>query len=422
MIVTDDAHLADEARIYRDQGKASFLTNLHTRLGSNWRMSEPHAAIVLTQLRRLDEFIAHRDQAARRYNAALPELGFTPVAVPDGAVTNYYKYIAFLPDGIDRAVLKQRLREEYDVGLSGEVYEMPLHQQPVFEPLGRGPAARRRGALRPPRLPARLGGDHARAGAAGRSRALAGDARHDRPPAGDRHRRLGLHRRHVVDALVAAGHQVRVLDPALPHRDDVEWRPVDMLDLDDRHRGARRQRPGLPPRRDGRRQRRHRRAGPGHRGQRRRDGERARGRPTGRRRPRHPRQHGLGLRRHPGRAGRRDHAVRPRHQPPPLRDHEDRGRDGLPRLPHPLPAAVHRPALRHPVRAAHAGHTVLAAFFQRALAGEPLRIDGDGRQQRNFVYVEDLARAHVLALRPEAENRTSTSTGRSRSRSGGWPS
>jgi UDP-glucose 4-epimerase len=48
--------------------------------------------------------------------------------------------------------------------------------------------------------------------------------------------------------------------------------------------------------------------------------------------------------------------------------------------------------------------TVLSAFFRRALQGDPLRIDGDGRQARNFVYVEDLARAHVLALRPEAEN------------------
>ena len=48
--------------------------------------------------------------------------------------------------------------------------------------------------------------------------------------------------------------------------------------------------------------------------------------------------------------------------------------------------------------------TVLASFFRRALAGETLRIDGDGRQDRNFVYVEDLAQAYVKALRPEAEN------------------
>jgi UDP-glucose 4-epimerase len=48
--------------------------------------------------------------------------------------------------------------------------------------------------------------------------------------------------------------------------------------------------------------------------------------------------------------------------------------------------------------------TVMSAFFRRALAGEPITIDGDGMQSRNFVYVEDLAKAHVLALAPEAEN------------------
>ena len=49
---------------------------------------------------------------------------------------------------------------------------------------------------------------------------------------------------------------------------------------------------------------------------------------------------------------------------------------------------------------------VIAAFIKRALAGQPLTIDGDGRQERRFVYVEDLARAHVAALQPQAENRT----------------
>jgi dTDP-4-amino-4,6-dideoxygalactose transaminase len=132
MIVTTDQRIADEARIYRDQGKASFHTNLHTRLGSNWRMSEPHAAITLTQLRRLDEFIARRAEVASVYTAALPDLGVTPVHISGRSVTNHYKYVAYPPPGVDRAVLKKRLREEWNVFLPGEVYEVPLHQQPVF--------------------------------------------------------------------------------------------------------------------------------------------------------------------------------------------------------------------------------------------------------------------------------------------------
>ena len=80
MIVTDDDAIADEPRTYRDQGKGSFLANFHTRLGANWRMSEPHAAIVLSQLGRLDEFIAARQALAKRYDAALDDLGLRAAA------------------------------------------------------------------------------------------------------------------------------------------------------------------------------------------------------------------------------------------------------------------------------------------------------------------------------------------------------
>jgi dTDP-4-amino-4,6-dideoxygalactose transaminase len=135
MIVTDDDTIADEARTYRDQGKGSFHANFHTRLGANWRMSEPHAAIVLSQLGRLDEFIAARQALAARYDDAVDGLGLRALTIPVDAHCNYYKYIAFLPDGIDRTILKQTVRERFDIGLSGEVYDTPLHEQPVFAPL-----------------------------------------------------------------------------------------------------------------------------------------------------------------------------------------------------------------------------------------------------------------------------------------------
>lgn len=135
MIITDSDEIADEARIYRDQGKGSFLANFHTRLGHNWRMSEPHAAIVLSQLSHLDEFIERRQELAQRYDQALAEIGLRTIAVPSDAVCNYYKYVVLLPDGVERTQLKQLLRDEYEVGLSGEVYDTPLHHQPVFAPV-----------------------------------------------------------------------------------------------------------------------------------------------------------------------------------------------------------------------------------------------------------------------------------------------
>jgi dTDP-4-amino-4,6-dideoxygalactose transaminase len=133
MIVTDNEHVRDEALVYRDQGKADFLTNAHTRMGYNWRMSEPHAIIGRSQLARLEEFIAARLRVARVYDEELRGVnGIHSLPLPGGCRSNYYKHLALLEPGVDRRTLKQVMREEHGVGLSGEVYEQPCHLQPVF--------------------------------------------------------------------------------------------------------------------------------------------------------------------------------------------------------------------------------------------------------------------------------------------------
>jgi dTDP-4-amino-4,6-dideoxygalactose transaminase len=134
MIVTSDNRIADEARIYRDQGKASFTQNAHIRMGYNWRMSEPHAIIGLKHLERLPAMINDRQKIASVYNRELRSFnGLTTVVVSAEGVCNYYKYLVVLKQRQDRKALKTLLREKYGVSLAGEVYEEPLHKQPVFE-------------------------------------------------------------------------------------------------------------------------------------------------------------------------------------------------------------------------------------------------------------------------------------------------
>jgi dTDP-4-amino-4,6-dideoxygalactose transaminase len=138
MIITDDDHLAAEARIYRDQGKASFLQNTHIRMGYNWRMSEPHAVIGLRHMEALPKMLTARRRIAALYDAALSRggsadnIGVRPLAVPKGCVANYYKYVVMLPDGVERAPLKAWLKEHHGVHCSGEVYEVPLHRNEVL--------------------------------------------------------------------------------------------------------------------------------------------------------------------------------------------------------------------------------------------------------------------------------------------------
>jgi perosamine synthetase len=140
MILTSSGPLADEARIYRDQGKGSFGKNHHVRHGYAWRMSEQNAATGLVHLRRMSEFIARRRQVAARYDQALAGLdGLSPLGEPAGCRSNIYKYIAVLPPGTDRGRFKRELAELHDVALAGEVYDTPLHQQPVLAEFA-GPA------------------------------------------------------------------------------------------------------------------------------------------------------------------------------------------------------------------------------------------------------------------------------------------
>jgi perosamine synthetase len=140
MILTGSDAIEQAARIYRDQGKGSVSANHHVLHGYAWRMSELAAVTGLVHLRRMADFILHRREVAARYDAALAGLhGLDPLPEPDACRSNFYKYIAVLPPGSDRASFREQLAEQHQVRLAGEVYDLPLHRQPVFAEFA-GPA------------------------------------------------------------------------------------------------------------------------------------------------------------------------------------------------------------------------------------------------------------------------------------------
>jgi len=133
MILTASAKVRDEARIHRDQGKGAFTTNHHVRDGASWRISELNAAAGAVHVQRLAQFVRHRRTVATRYTAELAGIdALTPLTEPAGCVSNFYKYIVLLPAGADRARFKSEVADRFDVRLSGEVYDLPLHKQPVL--------------------------------------------------------------------------------------------------------------------------------------------------------------------------------------------------------------------------------------------------------------------------------------------------
>lgn len=133
VITTNREDLAKKALILRDQGKENFSSNIIVELGSNWRMNEISAAIGLTQLKRLPEFIKRRNEIAQYYDQKLAKLtGIHSVKTPANFLNNYYKYTVLLSSRVPRDAFKQKLREK-GVRPSGEVYWPPLHMEPIYQ-------------------------------------------------------------------------------------------------------------------------------------------------------------------------------------------------------------------------------------------------------------------------------------------------
>lgn len=135
IIVTDDEKIAEQARLFRNHGKPMEWVTYSVLEGSNYRMSDITGAIALTQTETLDDVIAKRAKIADIYTEYIqknmPEL---ELVLPVDR-SSWYKYIVLLPEGVSRDSVKEKMKEK-GIGLQGEVYAIPLHQQPVAEILG----------------------------------------------------------------------------------------------------------------------------------------------------------------------------------------------------------------------------------------------------------------------------------------------
>lgn len=106
-------------------------------LGYNLRMSDIQAALGLSQLRKLEGFVARRRALAARYDALLEELPIRPVTRPEHRSDSAYHLYSVLMDfeeiGVRRADLMDRLRER---GVGTQVHYIPLPMHPYYRARG----------------------------------------------------------------------------------------------------------------------------------------------------------------------------------------------------------------------------------------------------------------------------------------------
>jgi perosamine synthetase len=131
MIVTDDAGLATMCRSLRNQGRREMGAWLeHERLGFNYRMDELSAALGVSQIKRLDSFLAKRARVAQMYTERLGGLERlrTPVVKPD-VTMSWFVYVVRLSPGVEREAVVESLASE---GIPSRAYFPPLHLQPYI--------------------------------------------------------------------------------------------------------------------------------------------------------------------------------------------------------------------------------------------------------------------------------------------------
>jgi dTDP-4-amino-4,6-dideoxygalactose transaminase len=146
MVLTNEEELAQRVRLLRTHGITRDAGLLEGRcegqwyyeqlaLGFNYRITDMQAALGVSQMRRLDEFVARRNEIARAYVEAFAELPVRCQEVGLEVLSAYHLFVIELEDA-DRKTVYAKLRES---GLDANVHYIPVHLQPYYRGLGFGP-------------------------------------------------------------------------------------------------------------------------------------------------------------------------------------------------------------------------------------------------------------------------------------------
>lgn len=109
----------------------------HDRLGYNFRMSAPQAALGLAQLERLDDLVAARCYIASQYEAVIREENcewLIPPYVPEDRTHSYWCYACKLDEetlGVDWREFRRTFIQKGGDGLYG--LWAPVHLEPIFQ-------------------------------------------------------------------------------------------------------------------------------------------------------------------------------------------------------------------------------------------------------------------------------------------------
>jgi len=151
MALTNNVGLANKMRSLRSHGITNAPEHMteeshgpwyyqQITLGFNYRMTELQAALGINQIKRLDEFVARRNEIAENYHKAFDKTNLTSLTPNSDTYSAYHLYIILLPKyEQDKQKVSQKAQHKAMItalrkrNICAHVHYIPIHLQPYYQ-------------------------------------------------------------------------------------------------------------------------------------------------------------------------------------------------------------------------------------------------------------------------------------------------
>jgi UDP-4-amino-4,6-dideoxy-N-acetyl-beta-L-altrosamine transaminase len=147
MCTTNSAELSRRMSLFRSHGITRDLTQMthksegpwyyqQIELGFNYRLTEVQAALGVSQMARLDQYVTRRHQLARRYDTLLATLPVTTPWQHPNSYSGFHLYPIRLQLGNITPSQLQVFESLHQQGIGVNLHYIPVHIQPYFAKMG----------------------------------------------------------------------------------------------------------------------------------------------------------------------------------------------------------------------------------------------------------------------------------------------
>lgn len=105
-------------------------------LGFNYRMTELQAALGLSQVDRLEEFLVRRNRIAKNYDIELKNLPLKTPHVSEGTYSAFHLYVVRLDVAKARVTHSEFFNQLQNSGIGVNLHYIPIYRQPFYKKLG----------------------------------------------------------------------------------------------------------------------------------------------------------------------------------------------------------------------------------------------------------------------------------------------